>query len=127
MKEEVFDSVYQEEIYSLRKKPLIVLQESWESLSIPERELLIKIIGALKLSISEIQITSSPILDIQTYINRAEKLIWFGSKQNQYNNYNTYQQTGLSFICSDSLKVLLENDSLKKQLWITIKQLFLGQ
>jgi DNA polymerase III psi subunit len=126
MSKEVFEAVFQEEIYAVRVKPLVVIQESWNTLGPKEKELLSKIIGALKLPIEAIQIISRPDLDIESFKGKVEKIIYFGSNDHGYTNYEPITLSGVSFICSDSLSELLPNEATKKQLWLAMKKLFLS-
>lgn len=127
MSKEVFEAVFQEEIYTLKSIPMVVIQEPWEKLGLKEKELLSKIIGALKLSIDSVQVVSGGEFNIQTFNGKNRKIIYFGKNSTGLANYEPHNQSGNSLISSESLTQLLENDTARKQLWIAMKNLFLGQ
>ena len=78
MSQELFDTTYQEEVFLIRPKPIVVITSSWDSLSDKERELLSKIISALKISIDAVTIVSQSVLNITFFHGKTNKLIYFG-------------------------------------------------
>lgn len=127
MHNEFFDSVFQEEIYQIKSKPLVVIEQPWEKLGASEKELLSKIIGALKIPLDAINIVVRPALQPEEFNAQDVKMIYFGKNLGDYKTYEPHQVSGASFICSESLSQLLTNDAGKKQLWLAMKKLFLGQ
>jgi hypothetical protein len=121
---DIFESVFQEEVYSLKPKLVIVIENSWQSLSEQEREQLKKIIGALKISFESIQIAIQSDFKISSFEHRTNKLIYFGSTPGNFANYQQHTFSGISFICSEALSQLLINESTRKQLWTGLKNMF---
>jgi DNA polymerase III psi subunit len=124
MNEEVFDTTYQEEVYQIRLKPIVVINEAWDQLGEKERELLSKIISALKISADSVTIVAQPLLDITYFNGRTLRLIYFGDLPEGVSRYEILESHDLSFICSVSLTQLLENEQARKQLWAALKKLF---
>lgn len=124
MDQEVFVTTYQEEIFQLQPKPVVVINEPWEKLGEKERELLAKIISALKISIDTISLVSQPTLDIAFFAGKTYKVIYFGNLPTGVSRYEVLESGELSFICSESLAQLLDNEAARKQLWAGLKRLF---
>jgi len=124
MNQEVFATTFQEEIFQIRPKPVVVIDVSWEKLEEKERELLSKIISALKISLDSITIVSQTTPDINSFIGKALKIIYFGEATTGIARYEIIESDGLSYICSDSLTQLLENEPARKQLWTGLRRLF---
>lgn len=125
MDQEVFETTYPEEIFMLSPRPMVVINKTWEQLGEKERELLTKIISALKISIDSVTIVSQSPLDIASFKTKTIKLIYFGDTPAGGASYELQEAHGISFICSESLTQLLENEPARKQLWLSLKKLFL--
>jgi hypothetical protein len=124
MNKEVFETTYQEEIFQIKPKPFVVINIQWEMLGDKERELLSKIIAALKISIDSITIVSQQTLDITAFAGKTSKVVYFGDLPPGVSRYDILESGGLSFICSESLTQLLDNEASRKQLWVALKKLF---
>ena len=124
MNKELFDATYPEEIFQIKPKPIVVINESWERLGNKERDLLTKIIAALKISIDTITVISHPSLQITSFQGKANKLIYFGDLPIGLPPYEVLESGTVSFICSDSLTQLVDNEPARKQLWLGLNSLF---
>ncbi len=124
MNSELFDTTYQEEIFLIKRKPIVVIASAWEKLGEKERELLTKIISALKISIDSITITSQKALDVTYFTGKTNKLIFFGEIPAGVARYEVLESADLSFICSESLTQLIDNEFARKQLWLGLRKLF---
>lgn len=124
MDQEIFGTTYQEEIFQIRQKPIVVINEAWDQLGEKERELLTKIITALKISIDSITIVSQPMLDIPSFKGKTHTLIYFGNLPSGIAPYENLESSGISFICSQSLTQLIDNEVARKQLWLGLRKLF---
>jgi DNA polymerase III psi subunit len=124
MNQEIFETTYQEEVYQIRPRPIVVINEAWDHLGEKELELLSKIISALKISIDSVTIITQPSFDITSFKGKTLKLIYFGDLPEGVSRYEILESHGLSFICSVSLTQLLENEQARKQLWAALKKLF---
>ena len=124
MDQEVFGTTYQEEIFRFKPKPIVVINKAWEQIGEKERELLSKIISSLKISIDSITVVSQPTLNITFFKAKTGKLIYFGDLPAGVTRYEVLESEGLSFICSESLSELIDNEPARKQLWIGLRSLF---
>lgn len=124
MDQEIFITTYPEEIFQIKEKPIVVINETWEQLGSKERELLTKIISALKISIDSITVISQPALQITYFHNKTNKLIYFGELPVGVSHYEMLESGGLSFICSEDLSQLIDNEPARKKLWQGLRRLF---
>lgn len=124
MNQEVFETTYQEEIFQIKSRPVVVINYVWEKLGEKERQLLTKIISALKISIDSITIVTQQPFDVNAFKEKTPKLIYFGDLPAGISPYEILELNGLSYICSQSLTQLLENEPARKQLWIGLRKLF---
>ena len=124
MNQEIFEATFPEEIYHLRFQPVVVIGEGWSQLVDKERELLKKIISALRISLDEVTIVSQSSLDVTQYNHKASQLIYFGMVPAGVSYYEVLHFGDLSFICAESLTQLLENEPARKQLWQGLKKMF---
>jgi len=124
MDQEVFETTYPEEIFLISPRPVVVINETWEQLGEKERELLNKIISALKISIDSVTVVTQSIFDIASFNTKTSKLICFGDAPAGVSRYELHEAHGISFICSESLTQLLENEPARKQLWLGLKKMF---
>ncbi len=124
MNQEIFATTYPEEIFRIKPKPVVVINEVWEKLGKKERELLTKIISALRISIDSITIVSQPSLDITLFAGKTHYLIYFGDLPKGFSHYEVLESNDISYVCSASLTQLLENEPARKQLWVSLRKLF---
>jgi DNA polymerase III psi subunit len=101
-----------------------VIASTWEKLGEKERELLARIISALKISIDSVTINSQKALDVTYFAGKTNKLIFFGETPAGVARYEVLESADLSFICSESLTQLIDNESARKQLWLGLRKLF---
>jgi len=124
MNQELFETIFQEEVFLLKPKPIVVINKAWESLGDKERELLAKIISALKITLDAVTVVSQPTLHVTSFHGKTSKLIYFGELPAGVSYYEVLESGNLSFICSESLSQLIDNETARKQLWQALKQLF---
>ena len=120
----VFDSIFSEQLFSIRLQPTIVLSQPWEKIGNDERVLLSKILGAIKLSIDSVTIKYQPSLDISSWIQKPKHLIFFGDPVKGLQQYEAIEANGVSIVTSESLSDLLKNDTSRKRLWQALKVQF---
>lgn len=119
------DILFQEEIYSIAPKPVVLLQQPWEALSDDEKQLLTKIIAALRTSLDAVVVRSQPVFDLSAWKQKPARLIYFGEVPKGIPYYEVVQSDGVALVAAASLKDLLPDDAARKQLWGALKQLFL--
>jgi hypothetical protein len=126
----IFESIYTEDLYQLPSKTQIIITKPWSELSEAETEQLTKITEALrqrinpKLKLDAFQVVYTPILDLSTWIEKPQRLIYFGPAIKGL-NYFELIETGLTkMVLSESLSDLITNEASRQKLWIALKQLF---
>ncbi len=115
---------YQEELYKIHAKVLIVIPRSWAQISEEEKTLLNKILGSVKQSIAKVDIvtleTFSPE-ELSAY--GASRIISFGSALKGSSKLYENQTIGQSqIIVAEDFPLL--DDAKKKSLWGALKQMF---
>jgi len=115
---------YQEELYKIHPKVLVVIPRSWAEISEEEKALLNKILGSVKQSLARVDIvtlkTFSPE-ELSAY--GASRIISFGSTLNtstKLYEHLTIDQSQV--IVAEDFPLL--DDAKKKSLWLALKQMF---
>ncbi len=115
--------LFQEEIYEIKDRVLIVLAEPWESVSPEDKLLLSKILGAVKLHMDGVQIINQPSFTPEALKTLSPKwAIRFSSDASDSLPY--YEATAV-----DECKVIKSHplaeldDARKKNLWMALKGL----
>jgi len=130
MSDLVFESLYTEDLYQLPSKTQIIITKAWGELSEAETEQLTKITEALrqrinpKLSLDAFQIVYSPSLDLSTWIEKPERLIYFGPAIKGLNYFELIETGMTKMVLSESLADLIVNEPSRQKLWVALKQLF---
>ena len=117
--------------FKFRNKVLILT----DTISDSEKALLVKILGAIGLTLDQIdlvELSKVQTLDYQSFLsqNITKKFVSFGvglGKINWNILLNIYQPknvAGVDFLLSDELRVLETNNDLKKILWGALKAMF---
>ena len=118
------ENLYTEELYAIKPKVLIIIATPWSSLQDDEINLLSKILNAVKLSLSSVQIvtrTSFTVDDFKTF--QPSHIVSFGTAlQNKTSLYQAINLGNISVVLADELRNL--DDARKKNLWLTLKQVF---
>jgi hypothetical protein len=116
--------LYQEDLYNIPGRVLVVLPNSWESISEADRNVLIRMVNAVRLNfaaISVIERTSLSTQDIQTLA--PEKILSFGVPLSPMPAlYTLSSMNDIPLIAADRLEHL--DDAKKKILWGVLKQMF---
>lgn len=119
-----FEHLYQEELYLLPPKTVVVIDRPWNEVSDNDRTLLIKILGSVKLGLANVQIITLKHLGIDDLAAmEPERLIVFGANVKEVTRLYEYTTaSGVPVICADSLPAL--DDGRKKNLWLALRQMF---
>jgi ABC-type cobalamin transport system ATPase subunit len=116
------EALYQEDIYLLRSRTLVVLDKPWDHLTEADQTLLAKILGAVRLTLAGVQIISSEhVSDTLIKTFRPDRVIIFGSTFENLRRYEHVTRDGVSIVLADSLNEL--DDLRKKNLWGALKQM----
>jgi DNA polymerase III psi subunit len=116
--------IFNEDIYQLRLRPVVVIDKPWKEVSAEESGLLAKILGAIKHSLDTVNIVYQPQLEVSKLSFKPEKVICFGNGAKGIALYEPIEADQVSIVISDSLSDLLKNDAARKQLWQGLKKQF---
>lgn len=124
MNPEVISDLYQEEIYKLPKRTVVIIPVPWHQLSEESIQLLTKILAAVKLSPSAVRIITLKKFEDPSKLPEApSNIILFGVPTNpMINLYQPDNFKGIPTISADALELL--DDSRKKNLWVALKSTF---
>jgi dephospho-CoA kinase len=116
--------LYNEELYAIGPKVLVVLEKEWSATADEERSLLDKILHSVKRSRSSVRIISRPsfqLSDITAY--QPSHVIAFGARlQGKSTTYEVIEDGGIALIQADDLVSL--DDKKKKALWLGLQEMF---
>lgn len=120
----MFENLYQEELYAIPSRTLIIIDKPWELVRDDERNLLAKILGSVKLSLSAVQIVHRGDLDASDLaVYNPTRIISFGVKVSPVQKeYEYVPVDGHHILVADSLGAL--DDARKKNLWLALRQMF---
>jgi len=124
MSDPVFESLYAEELYHPAPKPAVVIATKWDKITVPERELLSKILGSVKLSLESVRVVEQTQFNLSTWIEKPKKVICFSPAQSGLARHEVIEVEGTSLVLSNSLADLIPDDVTKRKLWLALKQLF---
>jgi DNA polymerase III psi subunit len=116
--------IFREELYRIKSLPTVVLTKTWSEISETEKELLSKILAALKLSLDKVQIHYQPELNLATLPVKPERVIYFGALPAGLSYYELIQTHNLALVSAEDLTILQANEAARKRLWNALKQLF---
>jgi hypothetical protein len=115
--------LFQEEIYNVPKKVLVVLAKAWDDYAPEDRALFTKILSSVKLSPDKVQIIvqNSLLLTSVSFYNPTKVLV-FGTTTEGVKPYEAALVQDFWLIKADDLNQL--DDAKKKNLWLALKTIF---
>ncbi len=119
-----FNTTYTEDLYKIPGKNAIAINCKWSAVSIEERELLSKILGAVRLDLAAVQVIFTENLQMSEWVDKPKRLIAFGLTISGVSKYEVITTPETQLVLADSLSELMNDDGLKKKLWQCLKQLF---
>jgi hypothetical protein len=125
MTQSILRNLYQEELYRLPGKVIVVISRPWEEITLDDRTLLSKILGSMKLTLASVQIKISQEFSIEDFYPLAPTyIIAFGAtlKNSSNKKYEHLSIEDISVILADELNEL--DDLKKRSLWLSLKQIF---
>jgi hypothetical protein len=115
--------LFQEELYLVPEKTLVILARNWEDYTAEHKLLLSKILSSVRLSASSVQVIVQSTLSLDLIASyKPSKVLVFGSATTGINLYEPCQIEGFALIKADDLLHL--DDSKKKNLWTGLKNMF---
>ncbi|NJN42761.1 MAG: hypothetical protein HC811_11555 [Flammeovirgaceae bacterium] len=122
---ELLEELYTEEIYGIPEKVVVFVSKAWGEVLESEQVQLEKILKAIKLSLSAIQIKTQSTIDTREMSRlRASAVISFGCKWNpDLTLYKIHKLDETQIICCDPLNEL--SPTSKETLWKALQEMFL--
>lgn len=116
--------IYTEELYKPSQRIVVVVSKAWSDVSEDERNVLSKMLVAVKQSLAAVQVVNSreiTLADLATF-NPSKVLAFGATLEGQSKLYELITIDGVAAIVADSLEKL--DDAKKKSLWVALKQMF---
>jgi len=113
-----------EDLYQLPARVLVLIPNTWETVSDSEQQLLARILGSVKLSLAAVQIVCAPTFSVEeASIYQAKTILSFGVPLAGVSRpYEAVSIGDALLIAADSMDAL--DDVKKKNLWVALKQVF---
>ncbi len=118
------ESLYTEELYSIRSKVLVIISKPWSEIRDEEVALLGKILNAVKLSLAAVQVVTRTEFSLEDFkLYQPTCIISFGAHlKDSTKMYEALTVDGTPIVVAHELNQL--QDTRKKNLWLTLKQVF---
>ena len=121
------EHLYQEELYKLGPKVLVIIPLPWDTMSESDQLLLSKILGSVKRTLASVQVlTLSEAETDDLLFYHTTRIIAFGSPLKVSGKsilpYHSFRHDQAIVLQADSLDRL--DDTKKKNLWIALKDMF---
>jgi DNA polymerase III psi subunit len=120
----VIEATFQEELYTIPQKPVVAIATPWSAITEPERILLDKILGAVKLSLNHVTIITTSKLDVLKWTDKPSHVLAFGLEMTGFNLYEPFEVQGIKMILSPKLSALDQDKDGKQKLWGGLKKVF---
>jgi hypothetical protein len=116
--------LYQEDLYRIPARVLVIIPRQWHSILDEEKALLAKILGSVRISIDSVTLVVQEKVNLEALaVFNPEKVLIFGSPLNvELRQYENAVLNGVAVIKADDLGSL--DDNRKKSLWLALKQMF---
>jgi hypothetical protein len=105
-------------------KTTVILSQSWSSIAEPERLLLEKILGAVRLSLDAVRVLHQPAFDMSALSPLPSKLMYFGPAVNGLAQYEVIQTDQSSVVMAGGLSELQPDAAAKKKLWESLRKMY---
>jgi hypothetical protein len=120
----VAESLYQEDIYLIPGKTVILIPIEWGAVSPEDRNTLSKILAAVKLKLEMVQIISVAAVSVEKLLPFSPaRVISFGvNLQPEVKPYDTTVLNDIKVIYADAIPAL--DDQKKRNLWLALRVMF---
>ena len=123
MNQATLTHLFQEELYKIPPRVLVILAREWETYSQDDKTLLTKILASVRLSPNAVQLAVQNTLSLPAIaLYNPAKVLVFGSSGADIKPYEASQIHGFWLIKADDLNQL--DDTKKKNLWLALKTMF---
>lgn len=116
-------TAFNEELYLIKEKTTIIISKPWDEIAEADRQMLQKMLQAVKLSIAAVKIVHQPALDLGKLKPRPARMIYFGDPVAGLGQYECIQTEG-TIVLAPHLSQLQNDPGGKQKLWTALKQLF---
>ena len=119
------EGLYQEELYKIDRKVMIIISKPWREITNDENELLEKILGSVKLNLASVQVLECKEFEVEDFkvYGPTSCIISFGALlKGSFKKYEVISEHDSSIIIADKLDEL--DDQNKRRLWVALKQVF---
>lgn len=120
----IFNTLYNEELYQVKPKVVIVVDQEWNSVTAEEKQLLARILQAVKLTFEGVRVVRQDVLNVTGLGTPPHRVICFGKAAAGLALYEPLEVGGISLVISENLSELVKNDAARKKLWGALKLLF---
>jgi hypothetical protein len=120
----LFDSIFPEGLFSITPPPTIILDQPWGTITPAEKNLLEKILTAIKHSLDTITIKYQDSLDLSTWTLKPAQVIYFGKPVKGIPLYETVEANGITIVTAETLRLLIGSEDARKKLWVALKKQF---
>jgi len=120
----IAQNLYQEDLYNIPGRVVVVIPNAWDKVGEADRNVLIRMINAVKLNFASVTVIERQTLDVDD-LNpiSPEKILVFGVPvATSPVLYQLSSLGGIPLIVADKLENL--DDAKKKILWSALKQMF---
>ncbi len=124
MEPSAMNSIYQEEIYSVEVPVTVVINKAWKDIQPEQRELLAKILQAVKHPLESVKIIQQPSFDLSGMNEKPKRMIAFMTPPKGLALYEVIVTGETAVVFSDDLEILTSDDAAKRKLWNTLKAFF---
>lgn len=115
MSQGLTNSIFNDEIYSIKSRPVIVLDRTWNNIKEEEKALLERIIHVAKISLNDVDIIASQSLEILQRADRPPIAIAFGLDVPGLPQNEILDVQGTRTILTSDLRALADADKESKQ------------
>lgn len=120
----IIESLYQEDLYRISPRLLILMPKSWDLVTENEITQLSKIMAAVKMNLASVQILTKDKATLESLRTLApDRIISFGVPfEPAINPYENTDANGIKVIYADALDSL--DDVKKRNLWLAMRAMF---
>lgn len=117
---------YSEEIYRIESPVLVILDSRWADVSAEARELLTKILSAVRLSLDSVRIVYQETLDLSAFPDTPTKVIAFVKAPKGVAINEKISTAKTDMVVAEPLSALLADEASKRKFWAALQTLFPG-
>ena len=124
MEDSAFKTIFGVEVYQIASPVAVVIAVPWNDIKEDQRQLLSKILQAVRLSIDSVRILHLTQFDLSSFEEKPSRILAFVAPPKGLASYEVVHTGETSVIFSDTLESLISDDGAKRKLWGALKGLF---